>query len=769
MATFEIETDEDLFQKRRSGVLTDFSITSINSNTQIQITADNSIGFTEIYFNNNTDITNDDGFIIDFVDQIVNVPVDIVAKRFFVSINSSGTVLSSETKTSSGDISRVHLFSYLAQNGTLAPQSLLENPYLAYVDKSLQGILEIDGVRVNNLEISSQDDSTLGIKSSSFDLVGNAINYEIDKVNVHTRPVPAIDPLNWTYQTQVLNIVPPIGTDVLLDPANFDVAGVITPVGGGSNTSTIQLVMITPVKEFIIFYGQETFSTYDDAILNARSVTYILPDIAKNAVEVARIVMKRTATDSADTSEVLIIDTTGGGAGGGLVETPTEFFDADFKLKNSTDTTKISSFEASKQATGTSKIHKLPSDNSELMTLNLSETITAEKQFRTDRFKLTKIGSETTRAEFVLSQNQSSGSINSYSFERIGGKLELERDQRKITGDRTLTEQDIILNSIYFVDNGTSTINVTFPDINFDLTKYITIIILGTGTVNIIPSGSTTFNNSGSTLTFTNKPFKVLDFYHEGETNKEWFVDEEDYRLFSDNSFDDSLLEIFDNVDNTKIGKFDASIIPNSTTRTYTLPSSNGTLALTSEITDSFNDAGFNIFDNLNNTRIAKFQASSIPNNTTNTYTLPSTSGTLALEANNKEDLFAFVKFNPRKTVNGEAQYRNQGTGLRVFREGIGRFVVENNGTVLNTLGSNWATRASNGSQAYISLSWMIAGVSGVGNNPVTTVSIETWSSANGNNTGQPGTVTIFIRDSGGNLTDVSNDNGNITLRYVEI
>ncbi len=125
----------------------------------------------------------------------------------------------------------------------------------------------------------------------------------------------------------------------------------------------------------------------------------------------------------------------------------------------------------------------------------------------------------------------------------------------------------------------------------------------------------------------------------------------------------------------------------------------------------------------------------------------------------NYEKTVAFVKFNPKKDTNGEVSYRNSGEGFRVFKVGTGTFRIENDGTALL---STWVTRSAYGSQAYISIDYMISGIPGV------TVTIEGWASANGPNTGYPGTATIYIRNAAGTLVDVSNIYSNVYIKYVE-
>jgi len=652
-----ITTDDKLIQRQitRSGVKTGFSVSSITADTQVQITADSGTDF-DVYFNLNDEVDNNDGFTIQVQNQVVNVINDPVAKRFHVSVDSAGNIITTENKTSLDDLARVHLFTYTALNGTLISTTLLANPHLSYSDRTLQGILETDGVRVNKLEISGQDNATLGIESSSFDLIGNANNWSNDKINPHVINVPAIDPLNWTYLTQTVTIPPAVGGEVLLIPDQYDNAGTLTPVPIGTNNSTVQLVMITPVKEFVILFGQQVFPTFDDALLNAGNLEFVLPPALFGAVEVARIVINRDATDSSDIDQVSIINTIDGAGGSGEVPQSDVFFDGDFTLENSTDVTKKSRFDASKQGAGTVKVHKLPADNSELMTIDLDELITGEKNFEANKLRISTPGDPTTRAEFVTSRVPA-GSTNSYILKARGGVIETERAERRITGNRTLTDVDVDDNLVLTIEvDAGNTVVVNFPDVSYDGAKIIDVNVVGNGKVIFEPLGLTTINDSTDNIEVEFVDKRQYRFIHEGEETQTWYVD---------------------------LGQ--------------------------------------------------------------------------------RERVLAWVKFNPNKTTNGEVSYRNAGVGFRVFRTGVGLFSIENDGTILNELPDVWAVRAASGSEATIKVSSMIAGISGF------TANIESWGSTNGANTGQPGTLSLRVRDAVGITSDVTNANGHIYIEYVEI
>jgi len=108
----------------------------------------------------------------------------------------------------------------------------------------------------------------------------------------------------------------------------------------------------------------------------------------------------------------------------------------------------------------------------------------------------------------------------------------------------------------------------------------------------------------------------------------------------------DASLSIIDDVDGTKIAKFQASGIATATTRTYTLPNASGTIVLTDNAqtisnkaidqnnTITVKDASLSIIDDVDGTKQLQFQATGISTATTRTLSSPDASGTIVLNDN---------------------------------------------------------------------------------------------------------------------------------------
>ncbi|MCJ8292877.1 MAG: hypothetical protein MJK15_00590 [Colwellia sp.] len=303
-----IHDEADQRQIIRSGVKGNFSVAMINSNTQIQITADDASGSFEVFFIGNQDtddLTGTSVLVPDVTFDINNAPVD----RYFIHATPTGSVGSSGSKQSITNPNAIHLFEFVAdvgvfgQPGTGFPSSLNINPRITWSDMTFQTTLEAAGTVIEDLIVSSTDDATMGISTTSFLMVANGINYKNSKLSPHSLAVSGQDPQSWTYIDSSLVTVPPINTDVLLDATQWDNNGVLTAVG--NNEATVQGVLVNN-GNFIIMRGDVLFANYDDALLNMDSVEFDIPDVISGAVLVTRIVLKGNATDSADTQEVTI-------------------------------------------------------------------------------------------------------------------------------------------------------------------------------------------------------------------------------------------------------------------------------------------------------------------------------------------------------------------------------------------------------------------------------------------------------------------------------
>jgi len=115
----------------------------------------------------------------------------------------------------------------------------------------------------------------------------------------HVSPTAAQSPAQFRYIFQNTNPVPP--TRTAIDPANYDVGGVLTAVPGGAGAATIQRVYLfasnaTP-DQLLIQYGQNVYGSLDAAVAAISTESFITnPTAAANGVLIGFIVVTKSAT-----------------------------------------------------------------------------------------------------------------------------------------------------------------------------------------------------------------------------------------------------------------------------------------------------------------------------------------------------------------------------------------------------------------------------------------------------------------------------------------
>jgi hypothetical protein len=102
---------------------------------------------------------------------------------------------------------------------------------------------------------------------------------------------------------------PPLVTTI--DPMNYDAGGVLTPVGGGSNTSTIQRVWMFAsdivAAQIVVQYGQATYNSLGAASAAVGKETFIPHPLTAVGTLIAYVAVIRTATDLSDSTQAVFI------------------------------------------------------------------------------------------------------------------------------------------------------------------------------------------------------------------------------------------------------------------------------------------------------------------------------------------------------------------------------------------------------------------------------------------------------------------------------
>lgn len=174
--------------------------------------------------------------------------------------------------------------------------------------------------RISGLQITPSG-ANLSFNRASGSVFFRSANVATDITDPHTRTYPqqTLQPFRKMTRTTTVDVA-----DVtVLDPANYDNAGVVTALGGGPNTSTIQRVYVYKSGAVRVTYGQTHYPSLEQAINGLASETFVENDtVEQTAVLVAFIVLTRTCTSLQDTVNCKIVPAdrfggAGGGAGGG--------------------------------------------------------------------------------------------------------------------------------------------------------------------------------------------------------------------------------------------------------------------------------------------------------------------------------------------------------------------------------------------------------------------------------------------------------------------
>ncbi len=129
--------------------------------------------------------------------------------------------------------------------------------------------------------------------------------------NPHVSTTQAQTPADFIYVTQTTTVAGALTN--LIDVANFDSGGVVTPIGGGAGTSSIHRVYLfpnnDPQRQLIIQYGQNTYSSLATAVNAIGAGTFVENPsfIQGGGALIAYIVATRTATNLSDTAQAVFV------------------------------------------------------------------------------------------------------------------------------------------------------------------------------------------------------------------------------------------------------------------------------------------------------------------------------------------------------------------------------------------------------------------------------------------------------------------------------
>jgi hypothetical protein len=128
--------------------------------------------------------------------------------------------------------------------------------------------------------------------------------------NPHISPSPAQAPATFRRILRAASTPtpPPVTT---LDPSRYDNGGVLTLVGGGTNTSTIQRVWVfatnVATTQIAVQYGQATYASLNIAVAAIGTENFTPAPITGIGALIGYIVVTRTATNLSDPTQAVFV------------------------------------------------------------------------------------------------------------------------------------------------------------------------------------------------------------------------------------------------------------------------------------------------------------------------------------------------------------------------------------------------------------------------------------------------------------------------------
>jgi len=152
---------------------------------------------------------------------------------------------------------------------------------------------------INQGIVVTPNGANLQINTSTGSLWGNGINWVSNQLNPNSVSIAGQSPASFAYRTQTGGTG---GSVTNVDPNNYDVGGVITPVSGSQYTN--QRIYIFPTGLIRIQYGQEAYTTLAKAITGISAESFIeYVNNRDNGQLIGILSVKAGTTDLSDTND----------------------------------------------------------------------------------------------------------------------------------------------------------------------------------------------------------------------------------------------------------------------------------------------------------------------------------------------------------------------------------------------------------------------------------------------------------------------------------
>jgi hypothetical protein len=165
----------------------------------------------------------------------------------------------------------------------------------------------------------SANGANLNINTSGGILYGLGIGYITNKLDPNSLSVSGTSPCTFQYRTQTGGTA---SNTTLITPGVYDNNGVVTAVGGGSNSSTNQRIYLVQNGQFRIQYGQQVYGSLAAAIEASQNEAFTtFSNFRDNAILIGILSVNKNATNLSSTTQARFLLTskfgeTVGAAGG---------------------------------------------------------------------------------------------------------------------------------------------------------------------------------------------------------------------------------------------------------------------------------------------------------------------------------------------------------------------------------------------------------------------------------------------------------------------
>lgn len=131
---------------------------------------------------------------------------------------------------------------------------------------------------INQGVVVSANGVNMSINSSAGTLWGNGIGWTTNQQNPDSISMSGQSPVTFQYRTQLGVLTGgtvATGNTTTINPAYYDLNGVVTAVGGGSNSSTNQRIYMFPTGLIRIQLGQQVYGSLSAAVAGAQTEQFV--------------------------------------------------------------------------------------------------------------------------------------------------------------------------------------------------------------------------------------------------------------------------------------------------------------------------------------------------------------------------------------------------------------------------------------------------------------------------------------------------------------